>query len=60
MALELGVTNNTFRRDSVLFGKGFRDGEAAKRLTALLMNRGLQTRGYREMNLGRALGQLDD
>jgi enoyl-CoA hydratase/carnithine racemase len=49
-----------FRRDSVLFGEGFRDGGEAKRRTALLMNRGLQTRGEMEMNLGRALGQLDD
>jgi enoyl-CoA hydratase/carnithine racemase len=49
-----------FRRDSVLFGDGFGDGGEAKRRTALLMNRGLQTRGETEMNLGRALGQLDD
>jgi enoyl-CoA hydratase/carnithine racemase len=48
-----------FRRDSELFGEGFRDGGEAKHRTAVLINRGLQTRSETELNLGRALGQLD-
>jgi len=47
-----------FRRDSELFGEGFRDGEA-KRRTGLLLNRGLQTRSETELNLGRVLGEFD-
>ena len=47
-----------FRRDSELFGEGFRDGEA-KRRTGLLLDRGLQTRSGTELNLGRVLGEFD-
>jgi enoyl-CoA hydratase/carnithine racemase len=49
-----------FRRDSELFGEGFREGGEARRRTAILLNRGLQTRGETEMNLGRVLGELED
>jgi hypothetical protein len=48
-----------FRRDSELFGEGFRDGEA-KRRTTLLLNRGLQTRSETELNFGRVLGEFDN
>lgn len=37
-----------FRKDSELFGEGFRDGEA-KRRTGLLLTRGLQTRSATEL-----------
>jgi enoyl-CoA hydratase/carnithine racemase len=49
-----------FRRDSELFGEGFREGGEAKDRTALLIKRGLQTRSETELNLGRVLGELDN
>jgi enoyl-CoA hydratase/carnithine racemase len=48
-----------FRRDSELFGHGALQPESRRR-TAILLGRGLQTRGETELNLGRALGQLED
>jgi enoyl-CoA hydratase/carnithine racemase len=49
-----------FRRDSELFGEGFREGGEAKGRTAMLMERGLQTRSETELSLGRVLGELDN
>jgi enoyl-CoA hydratase/carnithine racemase len=49
-----------FRRDSVLFAEGFREGGEAKHRTALLLKRGLQTRSETEMNIGRVLGEFND
>jgi enoyl-CoA hydratase/carnithine racemase len=48
------------RRDSELFGEGFREGGEAKGRTAMLMERGLQTRSETELSLGRVLGELDN
>jgi enoyl-CoA hydratase/carnithine racemase len=49
-----------FRRDSELFGDGFREGGEAKGRTAMLIKRGLQTRSETELSLGRVLGELDN
>jgi len=49
-----------FRRDSELFGEGFREGGEAKGRTAKLIKVGLQTRSETEFSLGRVLGELDN
>jgi enoyl-CoA hydratase/carnithine racemase len=48
-----------FRRDSDLFGQGARQPESQRR-TALMLSRGLQTRGETELNLGHVLGGLEN
>jgi enoyl-CoA hydratase/carnithine racemase len=47
-----------FRTDSDLFGALAREPDAQRRLALLLM-RGMQTRGETELNLGRLLGEID-
>jgi enoyl-CoA hydratase/carnithine racemase len=48
-----------FRRDSELFGQGALQPDSQRR-TALMLNRGLQTRGETELNLGHILGELEN